>query len=979
MKNTSRLRSLLAIGVSGAALLGATSVLAQAPNSPTPPSNPTTAPPNSSPQNASTAIGAPTRTGAPPSSGGLAEVVVTAERRQTNLQKVPVAVSVFTAKERDAIGINSVQDVTNFAPGFTYDQGNTHAYIRGVGRQSINLTSENRVAVYEDGLYVYSPYQLDKSSLFLTQEQIERGPQNVGGRNADGGSIDMISVRPTVDPYAEVRASVGNYETYNLEAAASGEIAPGVQARIAAYDHQQDQGYYKNLAGGPSEGNDIHEWYVEGQLQGKIGDHADFWYRGFVSGWLNRGDAGARSGIGSGSYDETQLTDGNGYAGGGLFVNPNYGYAALPGAAHNAALAAVGPNFTPTSVTLKAPGILNNPSTVQNRDFAAILPRDNTLKNYFGDQITLNYHFPGADLKYIGGYQQYDYNLNYSTPDSDVTSFTLPGSTVPCGTVVAAFAGSPIAGLNCPTAFPLAGQGALPAASQLVINPTVDLHYQENDRWFSHELNLQSTSDGPLQWQVGGFYYFQNYANPISDTAPGQPQLAHPYLVPPLTAGFPAAGVLATANPTNSLFINDYELSVESAGAYAQASYKINDDFKITGNIRYSTDEKRGNEYDRDVAFNNQIIEGYSGLLGANTPSIDVTTSQICPTGNPASCASGALAKGVASIATLVTTGRYAGDYARALDGNSSAITGGAGIEYTPNRDTFLYARYSRGYQALTFNAGQVGPSPEVGPETIDDYEVGYKQNIGRKISFDADVFYYDYSNLQVPLSVPVGNVVVGEFLNIPSSVSTGFEFEGSWAPIPDLLLTISYSYDYTAIQTGCSITGTGAASVAHGTCVEDTNDPLAVAPGAKPVGIIGGVALQSVKGNPLPEAPENKIAFNANYTFHFSPGSLTLSGSYIYRDTQDGTIFDRKYDNAPSWTEADFRALWKSNSDRYEIIAFVKNAFNTVGYAAADGGFGLSGNASATTTPAAGLFENNVFNLNPPRTYGLEVRYKFF
>jgi iron complex outermembrane receptor protein len=953
MNTTSRLRSLLAIGVSGAALLGATTVLAQAPSSPT----------------------APT---AAPSSGGLAEVVVTAERRQTSLQKVPVAVSVFTAKERDAIGINSVQDVTNFAPGFTYDQGNTHAYIRGVGRQSINLTSENRVAVYEDGLYVYSPYQLDKSSLFLTQEQIERGPQNVGGRNADGGSIDMISVRPTVDPYAEVRASVGNYETYNLEAAASGEVAPGIQARIAAYDHQQDQGYYKNVDGGPSEGNDIHEWYVEGQLQGKIGDHADFWYRGFVSGWLNRGDAGARDGVSPGSYDETQLTDGNGYSGGGLFVNPNYGYAALPGAAHNAALATVGPNFTPTAVTFAQPGILNNPSTVQNRDFAAILPRDNTLKNYFGDQITLNYHFPGADLKYIGGYQQYDYNLNYSTPDSDVTSYTLPGSTVACGTVVAAFAGTPLAGLNCPTAFPLAGQGALPAASQLVINPTVDLHYQENDRWFSHELNLQSTTDGPIQWQIGGFYYFQNYANPISDSDTSQPQLSHPYLVPPLTTGAPA-GILSIANPNNYIFVNDYELSVESAGAYAQASYKINDDFKITGNVRYSTDEKRGTEWDRDIAFNNQIIEGYSPLLGANTPSIDVTTSQICPTGNPASCTSGALAKGVSSIATLVTSGRYAGDYQRSLDGNSSAITGGAGIEYTPNRDTFLYARYSRGYQALTFNAGQVGPSPEVGPETIDDYEVGYKQNIGRKISFDVDAFYYNYSNLQVPLSVPVGTVIVGEFLNIPSSVSTGIEFEGSWAPIPDLLLTASYSYDYTAIQTGCSITGTGAAAVARGTCVEDTNDPQAVAAGANKAGVIGGVALQSVKGNPLPEAPQNKFAINANYTFHFSPGSLTLSGSFVYRDSQDGTIFDRKYDNAPSWTEADFRALWKSSGDRYEIIGYVKNAFNTVGYGAADGGYGLSGNASATTTPAAGLFQNNIFELTPPRTYGLEVRYKFF
>ena len=106
-------------------------------------------------------------------------------------------------------------------------------------------------------------------------------------------------------------------------------------------------------------------------------------------------------------------------------MNPNYGYAALPGAAHNAAVASGQP--VPTSVTLINPNILNNPSTRQNRDFAAALPRDVTLKNYFGDQITFNYHFPTFDVKYIGGYQQYDYDLNYSTPDSDVSSYTLPG------------------------------------------------------------------------------------------------------------------------------------------------------------------------------------------------------------------------------------------------------------------------------------------------------------------------------------------------------------------------------------------------------------------------------------------------------------------------------------------------------------------------------------------------------------------------
>jgi hypothetical protein len=43
------------------------------------------------------------------------------------------------------------------------------------------------------------------------------------------------------------------------------------------------------------------------------------------------------------------------------------------------------------------------------------------------------------------------------------------------------------------------------------------------------------------------------------------------------------------------------------------------------------------------------------------------------------------------------------------------------------------------------------------------------------------------------------------------------------------------------------------------------------------------------------------------------------------------------------------------------------------------DQGTGLSGNASSTTSATAGFFENNIYDLAPPRTYGLEVRYKFF
>src|SRR5580704_4807979 len=264
------------------------------------------------------------------SSTNVTELVVTAEKHEQSLQKVPVAVSVFTGSERDSIGINTVADVTNFAPGFSYDPATVHAYIRGVGRQSVNVTDDQRVANYEDEFYVYSPYGLDKSSLFLSQVQIERGPQSVGGRNAAAGSIDMLSVRPTDEPYAELRATIGNFGTHVIEGAISGQVAPGLDLRLAGFDKNQDYGYYHNLIG-PDEGNVIHEWYVEGQADWKPNDKFELWVRTFYEAWNGRGDAGSRTGYQGGSWDETNLTDGNAYVGGGLFVNPNYGYSSVVG------------------------------------------------------------------------------------------------------------------------------------------------------------------------------------------------------------------------------------------------------------------------------------------------------------------------------------------------------------------------------------------------------------------------------------------------------------------------------------------------------------------------------------------------------------------------------------------------------------------------------------------------------------------------
>ena len=605
---------------------------------------------------------------------GGADVIVTAEHRQTRLQKVPVAVSVFTGASRDRIGISTVQEVTNFAPGFVYDPGNVHAYIRGVGRQSINITDDARVATYEDEFYVYSPYGLDKSSLFLSQEQIERGPQNVGGREAAAGSIDSIDIRPTDTPYAEVRGTISNFQHYEVEGAASGQVMPGLDLRLAGYDNNQNQGFYKNVFGAnPSEGNEIHEWYVEGQADLKIGSNADLWGRVFFSNWNNRGDAGARTGIAPGSWDETNLTDANIYPVASLFVNSNYGYAGItPGA-----MAGRNPLDPPVlAATLSNPNVFNNPTTFSpTASFANPIPRVNTLRDYDDANYIFTYHFPNMDFKYIGGYQQYNYSLDYGDQDSNVTSFTLPGTG--------------------PT-------------NRLVINPTVHLSYKEDDAFGSQEVSLQSTDSSPLQWTVGGFYFRQHYSNPINTRAVGQPQLAQPILLNPLLAG---AFVNAAPNAQRYLFEQNYVFNSQDESGYGQVSYKINDQFKIVGNVRYTADQKWGTEADRDVAFDSTFIDLFQGTFGAFTPSVDETTAATCLSGNAAHCNTGPVGKGVVSIGVISPTTGLAN---RSLSGSSDAVTGGAGLEWTPTNDIFMYARYGHGYEGISFNAGPVSAGPEV-------------------------------------------------------------------------------------------------------------------------------------------------------------------------------------------------------------------------------------------------------------------------
>ena len=210
----------------------------------------------------------------------IEELVVTAEKREQSLQDVPVAISAFTSKQRDLVGITTVQDLTNFTPGFTYQSANDRASMRGIGRLTNVHSVDGAVSIYIDGLFTTSTVLAGGPPLDVDRVEILRGPQGtLYGRNAIGGTVNVISVRPTDHYYAEVRAI-------------------------------QRKGYYHNVAGGPTEGSKRDEYQWQAQLQADLGENADLWvsYKTLV--WHNRGGPGARAGFLNGPY-ETGLTDPN--------------------------------------------------------------------------------------------------------------------------------------------------------------------------------------------------------------------------------------------------------------------------------------------------------------------------------------------------------------------------------------------------------------------------------------------------------------------------------------------------------------------------------------------------------------------------------------------------------------------------------------------------------------------------------------------
>ena len=187
-----------------------------------------------------------------PSTASLDEVVITAERRQTRLQRTPVAVTLLDAEDLRATRTWSMSDITALAPSLltTEHGGSTSSLfinIRGV----MGLHSQTAVATYVDGVYQFEGFGVPLTFNNVERIEVLRGPQGtLFGRNAYGGVLNITTRQPTKQAEGEVSLSYGNYQQQRYRASYGGPVLKNKVFAGGSLLFDQRRGIYTNTVTG---------------------------------------------------------------------------------------------------------------------------------------------------------------------------------------------------------------------------------------------------------------------------------------------------------------------------------------------------------------------------------------------------------------------------------------------------------------------------------------------------------------------------------------------------------------------------------------------------------------------------------------------------------------------------------------------------------------------------------------------------------
>lgn len=417
---------------------------------------------------------------------GLEEIVVTAQRREQNLQEVPLAISAISAAKIEQLGIKDMRDVTGLAPNVTIVQGTTAngagvLSMRGISSpasEAFGLDQAN--AVYIDGIYIAASGAIGSDVMDLERIEVLRGPQGtLYGRNSTGGALSLITRAPSKETRMKAEVGAGNFSARSGKISIdTGEIM-GLATTLSA-GHRERSGTVDNILE-PSDSRDPGAQKVDtfrAATKLEFGDSGSIRY---IFDWTrNRGAPLA-----------FQLTNTANGAPRSLSVNgqPLVVTQQAPVAQYLAAATFA----QPACRALAEP-------TRSYREQVCNDISSTATDRMWGQNLQIENRFDSLKVKLTSGYRKWD-----SVSNSDLDG--MGAFTGPSFTNASLFNGMPESLLRFIPTIPAAARPFIAASPVPAITQNLfDTNNHRAHKQLSHELEF-SGETGRADWVVGGFYF----------------------------------------------------------------------------------------------------------------------------------------------------------------------------------------------------------------------------------------------------------------------------------------------------------------------------------------------------------------------------------------------------------------------------------------------------------------------------------------
>lgn len=178
---------------------------------------------------------------------GDTDIVVTANRREENLQDVSGVVQALTADQLRSAGINDLRNLQVAVPGLNIanQEGNVEIFIRGVGSANNTELGDPGAAPHLNGTYIPRPRGLGVMFYDLERVEVNKGPQGtLYGRNALAGTLNIITAKPQLGEYGGyAQAEYSNRSSYGAEGAINVPLGSTMAVRAAGFYANRDLGY----------------------------------------------------------------------------------------------------------------------------------------------------------------------------------------------------------------------------------------------------------------------------------------------------------------------------------------------------------------------------------------------------------------------------------------------------------------------------------------------------------------------------------------------------------------------------------------------------------------------------------------------------------------------------------------------------------------------------------------------------------------